>query len=573
MRFVVAIVLFVGALVSIGIGLAQRTVWAPPDQITLTAESDSLAPVTVIDSDVLRSFDSRQTIDVVGDGPVAAAYGRTSDVMAWIGDARYNRIGIDEENQRLTSELEPGDDLQVPPLAGSDLWLNDYEAEDALKFIVNVPDDVSVIIASDGVAPAPAEVSITWPLDASTPFATPLIIAGSALLVLGLLALVWALLHLRRSRGPRRKQPRLPRPPRQGRFRPRTRAVAPETRGRRAVKSFIAVPAAVALGVGALAIAPASAMADSVSAPRADSEQRPVAVTEPQLRRIVARAGETIAQADEARDADLAATRLDGPALEFRKASYAIRGGDANLGALPKIPSGKVELTLPQQTDSWPRTVFTIVQDAEDETVAPTALVLIQQDARSAYKVHYAIALEPETQIPDVAPPSVGAARLPADSKLQVVAPADLAAAYGDVLAQGEASPSYGLFDVESDSLLPQIGVAKKNERKAAIPTTATLEFANAPGAGETVALATNDAGALVAVNVTESETVKPSEAGAAVNTENSVKVLSGKTQTIKGITATYGIQLLFFVPPVSEGGKVQLLGYSNALVSATELP
>ncbi|MFC0678583.1 hypothetical protein ACFFGH_12105 [Lysobacter korlensis] len=583
MRFVVAIVLFVTAFVAIGVGIAQRTVWAGPDSLTLTADTDSAAVLTLLEGSVLNAHEGRQSVEISGSEQVAAATGRTDDVLAWIGDARYNRIDIDPETGEFVTEVVEGSELQVPPITGSDLWLNEYTQENMLTFAVDVPEDYSMIIAADGAEPAPSNISVTWPLDNSAPWAEPLVIAGLTLLLLGLAALIWALLHLRRSRGPRRKQPRLPKPPRARRYKPAQRAMTSTGSGRR---NMIATPVALAglLAIGGSAIVATPATADPVGAASAgetaapEIELPPTAVTESQLRRIVANIGQTVAEADEERDLKLARGRLEGAALQFRKASYEIQEEDDELGQLPVIPQRSVKLTLPQQLslpaqgETWPRTVFTIVQDGSEESAPPVALILVQRDPRSQYKVHFAITLEPETVIPDVAPPTVGAARLPEDTKLLAVAPKDLAAAYGDVLLKGEESDFAELFDLTDDTLLPQIGVEQKDKREKKIPETAEIEFSNAPGKSETIAFATNDAGALVALAVNEKETVRPVEEGAAVNPDGAVKALSGKKQSTKGITATYGNQLLFYVPPVTEGGKIQLLGYSTSLIAASEV-
>ena len=97
--------------------------------------------------------------------------------------------------------------------------------------------------------------------------------------------------------------------------------------------------------------------------------------------------------------------------------------------------------------------------------------------------------------------------------------------------------------------------------------------FSHAPGEDPVVSFGTNDAGQIVALELADTETVRPVEAGAAVNPNGAVKALSGKAQTTRGITATYGIQLLFYVPQAgAEGQKITLLGYTQALVSATEV-
>ncbi|MEB0303460.1 hypothetical protein, partial [Mucilaginibacter sp. 5C4] len=85
-------------------------------------------------------------------------------------------------------------------------------------------------------------VSITWPVDNSTPWAGPLIMGGAILALVGLILYLWALLHLRRSHGPRRNLPKGPRMPRLPRA-PRPKSIkASEITGRRSIgRSLIAV--------------------------------------------------------------------------------------------------------------------------------------------------------------------------------------------------------------------------------------------------------------------------------------------------------------------------------------------
>ena len=75
----------------------------------------------------------------------------------------------------------------------------------------------------------------------------------------------------------------------------------------------------------------------------------------------------------------------------------------------------------------------------------------------------------------------------------------------------------------------------------SSLPATASVEFTHGLGAADPIALATNDAGAIVAVNLNEITIVKPVEAGAAVNPTGQVKALSGLAISTKGIQATYG--------------------------------
>lgn len=584
MRFVIAIVSFVVAIGMIGYGIAQRTFLAEPAEMVASLSESKDAAVTVIDGKTLNAFDGSQTITITSSGPIFAAYGRSDDVAGWIGDTTVNKVSFSAKTGDLTSKTVVGKSDKVPDPKGSDLWLDEYSEDKKVTLTVNVPDDISFIILSDGEKPAPGNISISWPIDNRTPFAGPLIIGGTVLLLAGLAALLWALNHQRKTRGPRRKPPKMPKVPRQRGMKAVTRGktkALEATGGRRATRrGMIAVLPVVLVGTLALSgcgtfgtVSGSTPSPTPSTAEQAGVDVPPPAVTVRQIERIVADVATVAATADAKLDKTLIATRFEGPALQLRLADYAIRSADAAIAAVPAIPTGAVEVTLPQQTDSWPRTVFVVVKDAKDEKVAPVGLFLVQDDPRSQYKVNYAVTLEPSAEIPPLAPAIVGAARLDPGVSLFAMAPEDIAAAYGDILLTDKASPSYAKFDVTKDSLLKAVGLDYKNAQKAQLSTTAALSYSAAAGPGDTIVLATNDSGALVAVNLNETTVVAPVETGAAVNPSGAVKALSAIGVTVKGIQAVYGDQLLFYVPSASSKAKIVLLGYSQGLVAASELP
>jgi hypothetical protein len=217
--------------------------------------------------------------------------------------------------------------------------------------------------------------------------------------------------------------------------------------------------------------------------------------------------------------------------------------------------------------------VFTVIQNPADAQVKPVALVLTQATPRDNYLVQYAVKLEAHAVLPEVAPASVGAARLPENVPLLVMRPSELALAFGDILDKGNASPFLDKFDLHDDPLLKQIGIDSRNTLKSKLPASAIMTFTNQKGPADSVALATSGSGALVAVYLEENVEVKPVEGGASVNAEGAVKSLSKVTSTTKGTTAIYGDQLLFAVPAAGSNGKIVLLGWDTGLVSAKELP
>jgi hypothetical protein len=604
-RFIFAIFAFIIATALIGVGVAQRTVFLPPNTVSAAVSVDDGAPYLMIDSETLRAHDGTQTLQLSGSDTVFAAYGRTTDVEAWLDGSTYERVGYDVDSEELTAttvEANPDGADNVASgsadPAGSDLWLEQFSSENAMFRSLNLPAGYSVIVAADGTQPAPTDVKISWPIPNATPWVGPLLVAGVAFLLAGLVLLVLGLLHMRRSQRPRRKPPALPKGKR---FKP-SRTAAVESglrRGRRSIAPFIAAPVALASVIALSgcssdywpqAAAPTAsdsatsvvtATPDPSGTPGADvtepteavDDDTPTpAVTEAQLESIVATISTVTAEADASSNAETLAARFSGPALELRTATYAIRAGYPEYPAPQAIPAGPLQVVLPQASSVWPKTVFTIVQ-GDDTSVPPVALMLVQETPRSNYKVYYEITLEPDTSLPPVAAASVGTTSLPPDTKLLQMTPDELKTAYADILSVGDASQYLDLIAPEGDTLRTQVGVDYKNTKKASLPSTASLEFAQVAGTGQNIALATSGSGALVAVDLRESETVKPVETGATVSPEGAVKALSGVTETAKGAEAIYDYQLLFYIPPSGDAAKAELLGFTQGLVQAKELP
>ncbi|SEN22929.1 hypothetical protein [Cryobacterium luteum] len=614
MRFVLAIVAFVLAAVMIVLGIAQRTILLEPAFTSLSTTVTGDTTYTVIDPSALAASSGSQTINVRGDGTIFLAYGRSDDVAAWIGTDAYSTVGFNDETGELTSttteavvpddEDTPADDAAAADAvpteetaaivnpAGSDLWLEEYSGTRTLTTTLTLPQDISVIIASDGVAPAPANIRLSWASDNSTPWAGPLLAGGALLLLAGLVLYLLALLHLRRSRRPRRNVPRGPRMPRLPRA-PRPKAIKASqiTASRRGITRRVAIIPMVLVSGLALSGCSADLWPDfspagtatatptptpqSTDSVEAAAELPPPAVTVSQLEAIMSEISLLTADADTSLNADTLATRFTGPALEQRLANYKIRAVDPAVAPLVALPGAPITFTLPQQTNSWPRVVMTVIQDENDPSIPTMAVMLKQESPRSNYQVDYLFALEQSAHVPEVAPAVVGAPAIAPDNKLLLLPPDGLAAAYAEILLQGEASPSYGLFESDGDNF--RIQVADLNAAKvAALPSTASIEFAAAAGSDEAVALATNDSGSIVAVSMTETETVKPVQEGATVGPAGdalAAKALSGITTTTKGFQNTYRDQLLFYVPTAGSSEKIMLLGFAQGLITSAELP
>lgn len=624
-RFALAIVAFVAAAVMIGFGIAQRTVYLDPDRVTLTSQLEEEAAYVVVEPDALGAYPGKQTLTASGPETVFFAYGRTSDIESWLGDEPYVAVHYDAEAEEFTSELvtagsaadapagtetpastpapaegdettQPADPAASP--AGSDLWLDELTEERSLTTTIDVPDDIAVLLASDGTAPAPADLSISWPLDNSTPLAGPLIAGGALVFLIGLILLFTGFLHHRRSRGPRRNLPKGPR----GRLpsAPKPSMRRSLTGNRRAIGGARRIALVPLLAVPVLALSACSAdywpsfdQTTSSTAPATptttpamptdapaekEEEEMESAVTVPQMERIMRRVAVFAKEADDARDATAVTERFTGPALEARLANYTIRGSLPDHPAPVAVPASPLTLTLPQQVAGWPatgRTVLTIAQNA-DPTIAPTALVLQQATPRDNYKIVYAMSLAPDADVPEVAPASIGAPLISPEFKGLVLAPGQVAAAYADLLLKGDASEFYELFDAEGDVLREQLGVTgQQATRDSLAGKEAAVTFSNVVGDSPTIAMATNDSGALVSVSIEQTEQVTPTNGGT-IGFEAGAPgaALSGFTEkSAKGVQRIIGVQLLFYVPSVGSDEQIRLLGWSESLIGASEVP
>ena len=624
MRFVLAIMAFVFAAVMILMGIAQRTVLLEPSFTSLTVSVSGDSKYTVIDPSALSASSGSQTINVSGNGFVFLAYGRSDDVAAWVGDDAYATVALDDKTGELVSAVTkavvPGNEVTsgapaapnaaapdaaapnaaapdapaatIMNPAGSDLWLDEFTGTQSVTTTLTLPKGISVLVASDGIKPAPASIRLSWASDNATPWAGPLLAGGALLLAIGLVLYLLALLHLRRSRRPRRNVPRGPRMPRLPRA-PRPKAIKASqiTASRRGIIRRVAVvplvlvsglvlsscsadlwPDLTSTSAATITPTPTPQSTDSVEAA---AELPPPAVTVSQLETIMSDISQVAADADANLNTETISTRFTGPALEQRLANYKIRAVDPAVAPPVSLPGAPLTFTLPQQTNSWPRVVMTVIQDANDPSIPTIAVILRQESPRTNYQVDYLLALEQSANVPQVAPAIVGAPAIAPDNKLLLLPPNQLAAAYADILVQGEASPSYALFESAGDNF--RIQVADLNAAKvAALPSTASIDFAATAGSTEAVALATNDSGSIVAVSMTETETVKPVDAGATVGPAEdalATKALSGINTTAKGFQNTYRDQLLFYVPTAGSSDKIVLLGFAQGLISSAELP
>lgn len=295
-------------------------------------------------------------------------------------------------------------------------------------------------------------------------------------------------------------------------------------------------------------------------------------VSDAQLARIIDDARTVAQAADAAHDPALLAPRFDGAALIERTAKYQAHKADPTQPDPAAFPSGEIAYAVPEATSEWPRTVFAIIQPG-DQGALPTAVTLVQATARDPYKVVSLVQLTPTAALPEAAPASIGAESLSQVGPGLEIAPDQLAAAYGDLVTNGDASPYAAQFDLAADPLLPQIGAAYRQQQLSTIDQAAsTIAFSNRPGAQAPAGVAALNHGAIVAVSLEEVEKISAKTKLATIKVTGATAALAGTAQSSNGFEKIYADQLLFYVPPAGSGEQIRLLGYSQTLASARQL-
>lgn len=590
MRFIATIVSLVVAALLLILGISFKY-FSGPTVVTEEIPTQSSLSYVVIDHEVLELHPGVPVVKATGAKTNTVGYGRSGDVTSWLGGSSYTRVSIDPETDELVTTIvdsttstqdaptaAAAQDGKIVSPAGSDMWIGEStETGNPALLSLRIAADEAVIVSSDGTEPAPQNISVSWPLP-KVQFLwmtdDVLMITGGFFLLVGIGFYLWALWHMRRGQGPRRRgrSPRPPRPPRAPRSIGRsTRSIVGPSKGRRSssgVRALIALSLSGTILVGVSACS-TPGVSEPTPTPTSTDIETPdgpgPVITEEQLAVILGRVTTAIDAADKKNDATIAATRLNGAALEARVANYAMRKTNSKIAALPSLRPSPVQLFLPQATNLWPRSVLAMVQSVDptlkDKQAPTVAVVLTQQTPRSNYKVEYTINLQASQQIPEVAAASSGTPLVALDTKLLTVSPKDLAVAYGDILNKGLKSKFYPMFNATDDTLRTTIAAERKSQGGNA---DVSVTYSDLQGTGP-VAFAAQNAGAIVAVQMNEVATFTPLN-NRDLKLTGALKALAGLEISNRVIRATYGVQLFFYVPPVGSSQLIQVLGYSENL-------
>jgi hypothetical protein len=560
LRLKTAVALVLLGLLTLLAGIGQRTIWAPSETFTASAPADAqAAPLTVIDQKLRTLHGGTVKINIEGDGNFLLAAGRPDDVDAWVGQAAHNTVtGVSEDGKSLQVEHADGEAASPSP-AGSDLWVSTENASGELEYSWAPPadGDWTLLLAADGTQPAPASISMTFPNDTSTPWAVPLMVLGSLLIIAGI---ALALLSARKRNGEGDGNG--------SGFAQRARARSEaRSSSRLGMVAAGAVTVAVVAGAGtaANAASPApSATAAATSAAPQEQAGSPV-LLDAQFRRILEQVSAAADAGDAAKDAAKLAERVGGTELEVRTQNYKIRSQVGSYEARMPVRSTKLLTTVVTKDREWPRSVLAVTQG--DGNVVPQLLTLVQASPRENYKLVETNPLQPGTTFPTIN--RDGTETLAAADKTGLLYSGEEAmsgladrltsadSAFKDKLVEGESSPYI------ADTLSYQAEVVKAGEN-------GNFSFTHKVVPESTVVFRTADGGALVLGRINFGFEGTPKAAGDKLTIGDDAAALAGGKETTTGMVLSFAESMAVYVPPAGSTDPMKLVAATRGLVGAS---
>jgi hypothetical protein len=560
MRLLIAIGLFLLSLAFLLVGIAQRTVWAPPASYKMAVNYEAANPFVVIPKATLELYPGEPTVSVSGPRGVFLATARENDIVAWVGESPHTVITSQENSDKLEATSMPGAGSGYSP-DGSDLWRSSTSEQKKAKLKVSPSSGEAMFVASDGASAAPGSIKIFWPNKFDLFTSNLLLGIGFGLLVI---ALILNLIHyrsMRMRRGPRRRVPKAPQGPKL-RIGKQPRMAPP--RGRRAARKVI-----FALPASALVLAMVTGCAPTTPEPEATPTATavitdPPVVTAAQLQRILGQVAKVAKDGDAQSKGALLSSRFAGPALQQRTAYYTLRKLDKKLKALPAIAGKPITFSLPAASSLWPRAIMAVTDEAG--APSPQMLVLVQETPRAQYQLWYYIRLMQGASIPLVPVADIGAIPVASDAKFLKAVPSELPSIYGSIIDNGAGIAGAERFALTNDEFFKQI--SQSQDAQVAALKNGKITFTHKLGSTNVVALATADGGALVALSMIDGYTIRPTKRGSAITVTGLEKTLLGASGSPTGVVSKYSDMLLFYVPQTGSDDRIRLLGVTQGLLS-----
>lgn len=541
MRYVFASILMVLGVILGGLGIAQKTIWAPSDTITATANLDSPGPLVVVDPGMLNLYDGPAKLTVQGKGDITVAQASKENVDAWVGDTAHTTItGLQDEHTLKTAKSKGADSAPNP--AHADLWnsVHTEKGKQTLKWDQDAG-RTTFLIATDGKAPGADTVSISYQHDTATPWAIPLMIAGGVLFLIGLILL---LLGMRRGR------------------KERDRRAARWERRRKLAETgaaFAVVPVIALSGCGG--------QSEPLPTPQpADKPSTAAAVIDDgQAKKILQQVSKSIERADGKLDSKALESRATGPFAAQRKKAYAVKKKAKDVDLPAPVADGDIKLNYTSATNDWPRVTTVVADSANGEQTQ--LLVLAQENPRSDYRLWGQTVLLAGSEIPSVNDSRQGSELLSPDASGLAATPQDTVSNYAKLL-HGDKKDQQRF---ESDDYAKQVKKSIEDQKQQLSQGNAQISTTFTAGKN-LVAQKTADGGAVVVGTMDSRRTISPESTGGRSGTLSIPKPQSelvGQTSTESKLETRYAEIMAFVVPPKGKG-KPKLIGVNEALTGAS---
>lgn len=574
-RLKTAVSLVLLGLLTLLAGVGQLTFWAPAETVTATAPGDTkAAPLTVIDERLRTSHGGPVKINIKGDGNFVLAVGRPDDVAAWVGKTAHNTVsGVSADNKSLTVENTDGE-KSAPSPAQSDLWVTTENASGELDYTWNAPADGewTLLLASDGTKPAPSSVSMTFPNDATTPWAVPMIVLG-ILIILGGAALPFLARLFGNRQGPTRPGGGTPARV-SGAAQGGLDASAPEARAKD--RPTLRVPA-IAAALAGLLVAGGAAGAQASKSPEpspaapasgtasAPAEQQAPVVLDAQLKRILEQVSSAVAAGDAAKDAAKLEPRVDHMEMQIRTQNYKIRSQVGGYEARMPVRASKLLTSVVSNKRAWPRSVVAVTQG--EGNVVPQVLTMVQTGPRENYKLWSTAPLQPGTSFPSI-PRGGTEAIAPAEKSELQYSGAEALAGLADRLTKAD-SPFKDKL-AESDSSPYIAGTLAYQADTVEKGVNGNFTFSHKVAPEDTVVFKTSDGGALVMGRLDFSLDGTPKAEGDKLVVNDESAVFAGGKETGTGMVLNFAESVAVYIPPAGSKDQMKLVAATRGLVGAS---
>lgn len=572
-----ALLVLLGLLTMLA-GIGQLTFWAPAETVTASVPSDTkAAPLTVIDQKLIALHDGPVKIKIQGEGNFTVATGRPDDVEAWVGKTAHTTLSGVSADQKSLEVASVEGEATAPSPAGSDLWVSTEEASGELDYTWNPPADGewSLLVAADGTQPAPSSISMTFPNNATTPWAVPLIVLGIIIILVGaaLPFVAKALANRRRDGegdGPHDggETTTLPvqSPAGDASRRRGNEAEGPALR----VTALAAALAAVMVGgsaVAAQATTTPEPTATSAAAAPAEGEDGTPVLLESQLQRILEQVASTVDAADAAKDAAKLAPRVDKMELQIRTQNYKIRSAVSAYEPRMPVRATKLQSSVISTKRDWPRTVFALTQG--EGNVVPQVLTLVQLSPRENYKLWASAPLQPGTNFPSFPVPREGTEAVPAGDNTGLAYSGNEALGIlAEMLTTPDSPNRSKLADGQSSPYIA--GALAYQADTVKNGTSANFKFTHTPVNNQTVVLRTADGGALVVGRLDFAFEGTPKAAGDKLLLEDDSAVFAGGKETTTGMVLNFAESVAVYIPPAGSADPMKLVAATRGLVGAS---